>query len=406
VLVDGAPPQWPLELALEPDVPPPSTRAGVRRKRLHPEQLTLVPEDRGAFAFDGLAPDWSGRLRVRDHTFANGESALRIGAPAADLLLQVHSGPSLVGRIVDPQGRAVALLEGGVELRFRTDARAGGIAPASEIRSRSFACRADGCFRIPCGASLETCSASIVIEDEAHGYLRHETASFSPMAGYDAGELALEPLRRVAFTVRDPSGAPIEGAFARVDGLSFRKVAPLSGADGSGVLELAPDRSVDLRFAAFAHADRVVRAEPGNALDVVLEPLAVLDVRLLGSIAGQADRVVVRAPRAAFVWDESGWDESSRFQLELGKLALAARHTASAADPRFEYAFTPVREDHIALVGLVPDAMVTLEVLDPIGRSLAFESLSVGRGERASLELGEASLPRDPPANARRRRSP
>ncbi len=389
VLVDGRAPEWPVQLALEPTLPPAPADKAVMRKRVKPLMLTLAPEQRGAFSFGGLSPGWSGRLVVIDYEFAgsgtDGKSSLRIDAPASDLVLELRSGPEIVGRILGADGRPIPDLEGGYQLRIANEGE-----PAEEIRTRGFLCRTDGRFRIPGQATGERASLTILVESAEHGYLRRETPDLRPATGHDLGELVLEPLRALAFTLRDPAGMPLEGGFARVDGPSWTKRAPLTDAEGSGVLDLVPDRPVEVRFSALAHADRVVRADPGNALEVVLEPLAVLELALLGSAGVRAERLLVSAEHEAFVWDTSGWDGSAELQLELGGLKPPVRRVPGIPGQRFEYEFRLSPASRFELVGLAPDLPLTIELLDADGHALDVDTLAVARGQRAALELGEA----------------
>jgi len=399
ILVDGRPPEWPIQLALEAAIPPPPAEGGALRRRMKAQELTLMPEQRGVFTFGALSPGWSGRFRVNDYAFVDGESSLAVDAPASGLVFELRSGPEIVGRIRGPDGPAIPGLEGGYRLRIESEGET-----AEEVLTSRFFCRADGRFRIPSQAAGERGSLTILVEDADHGYLLHEPPSFLPAARFDLGELELEPLRALEFTVRDPSGAPIEGAFARVNGLSWLKRAPLTGADGSGVLELAPDRPVDVRFSAVAHADRVLRVEPGSAPEVVLEPLAALEVRLHGSLEALANRVLLSTERPAFLWEESGWDESAEFQLELDRTRrkIYARRTPSAPGERFEYEFALEPDGRVELAGLTPDLVLTIEVLDTADRSLSVDTVSVGRAQRATLELGEADSAGSTPAPEKR----
>jgi RNA polymerase sigma-70 factor (ECF subfamily) len=388
VLVDGRPPEWPLWLSLEPKLPkakePAATLAPAKadfvKKRVAPRELLLEPEQRGAFRFEGLAPDWKGRLCVGDYSLADGGYSLEIDAPISGLVVHLRSGPEIVGRLRGPDGLPIPGLPGSYQLRT-------GLAGESwnESDEKGFVCRADGRFRIPSKTSGDWGELTLVVEAQDHGYLRHESPAFVPAEGLDLGELVLEPLRALEFTVRDPQGNPIAGAFARVDGPSWRKRGPLTGADGSGVLELFPDRAADVRFSAFGYAERVLRIEPGSRPEVVLEPLAVLAIHL-----GEPSAVRVRlsAESAAFVWDSSGWGEGAESQIQLGRTKLAARRTPSESGQPFEYELGVPPDGRLELAGLTPDLALTLESLDGDGRSLSVATASVGSGQRMELELG------------------
>jgi len=353
--------------------------------RVKPEQLTLQPEQRGAFTFTALAPEWSGRLVVSDYAFADGSSALTLDAPTTGLVLRLVSGAEIVGRIHDADGGSSADLEGSYQLRA---GRAG--QPAEPARTQRFLCRGDGRFRIPSVSTGDWAVLSLRVEAVGRGFLRYETPSFAPATGFDTGELELESGHALAFTVHDTAGAPIQGAFARIDGPSTSKRAPLTGTDGSGVLALVPERAVDVRFSAFGFADRVLRVEPGDKPEVELEPLSVLGVKLLGSLGAEAARVRLSARSPAFRWDESGWNDEATFQCELGSVPPLERRAPSADDARYVYEFELVHAETFLLAGVTPDVTLTLEALDAEGRVLAAGTTTVARAQRGTLELGTA----------------
>ena len=381
VRVDGQPPEWPLRLTLEPALPAAPPAKGAVLRRVRPLELELAPEQHGSFAFEGLAPDWSGRLRVSDYDLADGSPALDVPAPATGLVVALRSGPEVTGRIRASDGRQIAGLEG--SYRFRAE---GASAPVSARDTKRFVCRADGAVRIPRASAGERVVLELAVDDPVRGFLRHE-ASLAPAPSHDLGELELEPLHALSFTVRDARGEPLAGALARVDGPALGPPRPLTGADGRGVLALAPDRSVDVRFSALGYADRVLRVEPGSAPEVALEPLATLALCLSGA-AASADHVRISAARAAFAWDELGWDEHAELQLELGRAKKPARRTPAADGQRFEYEFGLSPEDRFELAGVTPDLALSVEALDADGRALAVATVEVAREQRLELVLG------------------
>lgn len=391
ILVDGRPPEWPIELTLEPTVPPVTPGDMTPRMRMRRDVLTIPPEQGGKFKFGALSPTWSGQLIVSDFPLENGEHSLAIDAPQSGLVLALVSGPAVVGRILDPHGQPVSGLEGTCQRRLgRAAQRPGGEKTLVEEEALTFVCRADGRFRIPNRNPGDWSSLTLSVEAEQLGYLRLDTPDFVPAEGCDLGDLALEPLRGFEFRVHDPQGAPIEGAFARVEPILLARRSAGTGPDGSGKLAFAPDREVDVRVSAAGYADRVCRAPLTGPLDVELESLAVLDIGFAGSLPEQADRVRVSAERSAFVWDESHWDERADLQAELGGSRPGMRR-GPANDGRCEYEFGLLRYGHVRLVGLVPDVPLTIEALAPDGRVLATVAASVGTQARSSFELGDPS---------------
>jgi RNA polymerase sigma-70 factor (ECF subfamily) len=388
ILVDGRAPEWPIELTLEPHVPPVEPGDKTPRRRMRRDVLEIEPEQRGRFTFGELPPSWSGRLVVSDFAFANGESSLSIDAPRSDLVLALHSGPAILGRIFDTAGRPA----GGVEGRYRLWlGRSGGA--ETDVTVRTFRCRADGRFRIGSDGAWQRAALTILIEDEGVGYLHLQTPEFVPAEAWDLGDLQLEPVRALAFTVHDALGAPIEGAFARVQGPAWSRRSTSTGPDGRGSLPFVPERAVEVRVSAAGFEDRVQPVPEQAALEAVLAPLAALDLRLVGSLATQADKVLLSAERAAFVWDASGWDERADLQAELGSIKPSLRRSPAAAGQRFEYEFQRQHDGCFHLVGLVPDVPISVEVLDEHGSLLAADSVSVASQASAKLELGDPNTP-------------
>jgi hypothetical protein len=104
------------------------------------------------------------------------------------------------------------------------------------------------------------------------------------------------------------------------------------------------------------------------ALEVVLTPLSVLDLRLVGSLGVQASKVRISSEREAFAWDASGWDEHAELQVELGSIKPNVRRWPEAGAGRFEYEFQRQHDGRYRLVGLVPDVPIAVEVLDAQAR--------------------------------------
>lgn len=388
VLVDGRPPEWPIELTLHPTLPRDPPRPDERRPRQARPVLTLAPEQRGEFRFPPLPAAWRGSLLVADFELAGGGSSIPVQGPLPDLVIELRSAPEIVGRILSPDGQPVPGLQGTGELAFGAHDE-----PASVIDSFRLKCRDDGRFRIPSRRQDGWGSFAFVFESEA-GYLRHRTPQFAASSGLDLGELVLGRTHALEFTVRDSHGTPLAGAVARVEGV-FASASAATDADGRGVLAWCPEQATSVRFSALAHADRVLSIEPGGPCEVTLEPLAVLELTLGNSMA-QAKRVTLSAEGAAFVWDPDGWDGEATFQSEGGAARPSVRRRPVAPAQRFEYEFAAAGE--LRLVGLTPRLALTFEVQDSDGRTLATDTLALEPGARGTLVLGEG----DPLGNGRK----
>jgi hypothetical protein len=351
----------------------------------------VAPENGGAFAFHDLPHGWSGRLLAMEHPLS-GAVVFEVEAPRTDLVLELARGPAVTGRIRTAHGRADGRLAGVAQLWIVADEE-------SYLSTDAlFGCRDDGTFRIGCAIHPELVHAKLVlaIEDEQAGDQVHETPPFVAANGLDLGELVLEPLRPLTVTVRDTFGAPLEGALARVDGPSFRRRAPLTGPDGRGTLALVPDREVDVRFSALGHADRIVRVWPGDEPDVALEPLTLLEVRFLGSLAADARRIRIAADADPFpAWRERV--EEAVTQRELGGVRLAAQHPPMDGGERHVVELDVRPGGPVHVVGAAPGIVLSVAALDARGRVLDSGRLALAPAERATLVLGREDGGGPPP---------
>lgn len=400
VRVDGRAPEWDLELTLEPAAPAPAPSESRSLPRF--QRLTLTPDQRGAFRFVGLPPHWRGRLVASPERMASGAPGLDLDGPAAGVVLDLVSVPAVVGR-VQPDFASTEPLEGRYELVVHRPPV--GDEPTEDREQGTFRCRSDGAFRIPVLALDGRADVALRIEAPGLGYAEAATSGFDPLIGTDLGSLVLEPVRRVVLAVHAPDGAPVEGAFAQVEGAAWARAGEVAGPDGLAELDFAPTRAVSLRVRARDHAERSVLVPQGRErVEVVLEPLAVLDLRLHG---GPGGRLRISAPAPAFLWDRDGsadgWDESSSLHVPVRP---SVRRLVTEPDARWEYEFGPLRGTALHLAGLVPGVVLSLQWEDRDGQLLAAETLRVepGRLERrlgdpardaeAEPELPDAPLPR------------
>lgn len=413
IVVDGRPPEWPLVISLQPEIPPVAPGGRAPRLSVRAERSTLQPEARGRFSF-ALPAGWRGRLEVLDHELVDGDSALVLEAPRTGLRLALVSRPALYGRILDPAGRAVPGLEGRIEMILgrQDEARLADLVgssekptPAStstdaprlreqpgEVRlydvTHPFVCRSDGRFRVPLEATPDWGRAALRVEDE-RGYLSQVTPRFTPADGLDLGEFLLERVHALEFVVRDPRGAPIEGALVHVDPTGPAAPSGPSGPDGTGRLVAVPEREVAVRVSAPGYADRVLPAPLVGRLEVVLEPLAVLELQLRGALRSAGERVRLTAERSAFVWDEAnGWGEGAVLQARLGSVQPQVRG-GPLESGGWIYEFQRQTDGHYRIVGLVPDVPLTIEVLDAERAVVAVDRLSVAAQTTLALALGE-----------------
>jgi len=375
VLVDGRGPAYPLTLTV-----------GF-------EPLVLEPEEEGRFSFR-VPASWSGELQVRDYALESGEPTARrsgpwtgvaLAAPRTGLLLRLTAGPEIVGRILSPEHRPLHL----VGLAVVEGTRAG-----NRTYEEGFTLRTgvDGRFRLPYRVGTDHGSISVRVESELHGFLRQDREGIVSAQGLDLGDLVLEAPRSIAFRVTDARGVPLEGAVAWVEPMGLMRASEPTGPDGTGSLGFAPAREVDLRFSALGYEDRVVRAPLAQTLDVTLEPLAMLDLRLVGSLATEMVWLRLTSSVAVFTTDLTR-DASTAGQGHFG--AAKAQATGTPQDGgAWLYAYLSSSDGRYLLPGLAPGAPITLEVLGAEGRLLESRVLSLGEGEHTTRILGEPEPPR------------
>jgi RNA polymerase sigma-70 factor (ECF subfamily) len=394
IRVDGRTPEWPLEITLEPNVPviPPGDTAP--RMRVKREDSVLLPEQGGRFSFS-VPEGWSGRLEVRDFPFANGDSALVLAEPTTGLELELVSRAAIFGTLVptsgDPEG-----IQGWARLRvgaaWKTTFE---VEPSSAARmlqyeeTLPFVCCADGRFRIPLKSISEWAEIVLEVHDEARGALQEAVESFVPVDGYELGTFLLEPARDLELTVRDTLGAPIEGAGAILEPVVTSQPSERSNADG--ILRLrVPERRGELRVTALGYIDRLLPVTTEET-ELVLEPLSMLELRVHAQLALPEARVELSSDRPLFLWDEDGgWDTRAHAQAAIGGVLPNLRGRPNEGSGTWSYGFRGQQGGVFHFSGLVAGQAFEIEVKDAAGQVLASARTSVGRGEHAELDLGDA----------------
>ena len=379
VLIDGRPPEWPIELALVTELPPSSADPNAPLWHSSPG-MELAPQARSAFAFEGLPHDWKGHIAVEQFTFLDGTYAQTFDAPEEGLVLRLTARPHILGRLIDDDGRPA----GNVEVAYERSIGSG-------IQSSSATTLNDGRFRIRIAAWAERDAQgelgklALVANAGARGWLQHEV-QFDCAVGRDLGELMLEPARERALTVRSTDGSPIPGACARIE-VERPEIGCAAATDATGQGKLfLPERACAVRVSAFGFADQVVSVAPADALEFELAPLATLTLTI---VAPEVDVLSLRAPRAAFAFDPTDgrdWE----YQRDAGASSWNERDGGRDGRP-WSYRYNLAGPNTLTLVGLVPEQPFELELFDADGRSLAVHTTRLAAGERATLTLGSAS---------------
>jgi RNA polymerase sigma-70 factor (ECF subfamily) len=404
VLVDGAPPARPVDLELELlgsfESLEAANEASAMRRSGPALKRKLSTDDSGRFAIFA-AGIWT-NFTLRAPAFLledEGEEWRPMNGvtPARGLMLHLRTPPRIRGRVVTQRGQPVAGAHGVYDLSAE---------PSGwyvESGSQELDCDGDGRFEIPLLDVMfeevpkflpgETCTATLVFEVPRSGRCLLETDGIPP-TDFDLGDLVLEPVRVVAFVVRDEHGAPLSGAVARLDDHWLTKPSSATNREGRGELRCVPDREVRLRFSALGYADRVLAVGLGDQPNVWLEPATLLEVQLeppantygpfpeivLQARAALLERLDVPQPGVAF--------DLHPIQTELGASPSNGHGHWSDENGMNSIAhWLPDTGGRVLIVGLRPDVAFTLEARDVTGRALARRELVLGAGERRRLTL-------------------
>ncbi len=230
-------------------------------------------------------------------------------APTATGATGASTG-GLVGRIVDPSGRAVA------GARVRAHEGAGGrvrgtlsgtLFPGEEPVAAEIA-DAEGRFEL---AVRQDGSFQVVVEASGFAPFRKEVSAYLERRT-DVGELVLDPGVFLSGRVLDPGGRPVEGAAIRPSspeqssnviriGGGQEPAFDVTGADGSFLVDRQAVGPWALEITSERHPSRRVSGETRRAgeridgLEIVLEDGFEIAGRLVGMPAGEHGKLQVRA---------------------------------------------------------------------------------------------------------------
>jgi hypothetical protein len=382
VEIDGREPEEPVALMLRGDAYPPSELPAPvfevlpRDLRAHGYLQTATGKG-GAFRFDGLAPDWSGRLSWRGELFPLRDEhpedllsghGLEIHGPAEDLRIELTTAARVVGRVVDPVSGA------GIQATMWVSCSAHGT-----YRTES---APDGTFSCSYGRVMPSHVDLRVSTLEQAGA---RTVAFDIPPGvriYDVGSIAVRATRTVACVVRDVDGRAIAGAEVRAipeDQLGARS-------DPDGLVRLAvPSASQGLRVAAQGFEAAEVPLPTGDDVAaVVLLRDTVLEVRIPPDRPGLG--VLLSSSEPPFLQrGEPAWTP------EVARMMVSDAHDGE----HHRTTFSGRKEGIYSLAGVRPGVALTLSLVDRAGTSVV--DLAVGPlqgGDHRVLEPTVAAAPR------------
>ncbi|MFN0241901.1 MAG: hypothetical protein ACKVWV_03335 [Planctomycetota bacterium] len=318
----------------------------------------------GRFRVDGLRPTWTGRIDVGHlHALEDESSRIELDAPRSDLVLRVHTLPSLRGRIVTPSGRGAAGAH--VALSFQCD---------DGDEEAALACNDDGQFGIalPCVSVL---AVRIACRVAGVGQREIEVRDVSA-DGLDIGELVLHVERRISFTARDSTGEPIAGAVLGADDSPFIASEP-SDERGRGAFGVRDGAEVALVCRAPGYEDAhatIPRAD--ERVDFELAPLPGVDVRVHskhGPLPKLVRVIVASWDAEPFVIDGArrAMPDESELSLASKRVPRTAAERADPSAPAVELAFTVPRDGTLRIPNLVPRSTVELCLVDIAGTRIA-----------------------------------
>ncbi len=394
ILVDGRPPEWPIQLTMRSwryfhgrragALPSNRTYVVQPPTKLLPgehETRMVLPEQGGAFSFGVLPTTWSGSVTAEGCEFENGKEWKDFAAPAGGLVLRLRSPPAITGRVLDSQGLPVPSAEYGCQLSVesQTGAKIQAFGP----------CDARGHFRIPLTVGSSdpdaTVEGRLLVEAPDLGRRVLDVRRFLRTQGADLGDIELEPSRSVSFRLLDPSGSPIQGGAARLEDPDFSSETEATDDDGVSVLVCVPVGGSRVRFGALRYGDRVLIVSPGDPVEVTLEPTASLEIQLVaaeGSVLPPT-KVIVRAEQRMFVGDQPLHPEL----MFPGSELKSRKFRGSKENPSITLIYEPDEDGRILLTGLLPGVPFQIEVRDSKDRTLALRGGAVGAQEWQRLAI-------------------
>lgn len=383
VTVDGKAPVEAIELDLSFNGPPlrdpsflpePVWEALGPARGVHRLPGTVAAD--GAFRFLGLEPGQQLRLRwpeelgpppgkkpiTDDDLILGGDHA--VVPPERDLLLDLWTRPSVVGRAVDAAGAPVP--SAGLNWDWSEGAFNIG---------RSDHAREDGTFRLLLGSTMPT---SIVLRVSDPDFFAGRTHELRPPSGahvYDAGDVAILPTRRLVLELSSRGGAPVTEADVELLAASGETLGSVECTQaGRCELRITSETS-GLRIAAPGYRVIELAPPPGERATVELEGDTLLEVRLIG----EQDLVLeIECFEPAFsIAGRVSWLPAIPLQSGWWAFGGGPRTTLGGAG-----------DGTYLLSGLRPGLPLVLRAIDAAGSGLAEQAVSpLAEGEQRRIEL-------------------
>ncbi|MEQ8768220.1 MAG: sigma-70 family RNA polymerase sigma factor [Planctomycetota bacterium] len=423
-LVFSVPPEEPVGLELVSDIPWPTRyelaeHDGDEAAALieqEPVMKQRVAAD-GEFRFTGLPPKWSGKLQLplayvfeRSGALSFDDIARRVSLsqPTSGLAMDVHRRPHLHGRVVEADEiRAVAGAHIGGSLSYAE----GSARMTINIHSLRVWTDEEGQFRLPF-FSGRTYQETFQFEQFRLRVSRDGSnydSSFVIEEGDigvdgDLGVFRMPPGREIRFIVWDRSGRPIRGARALAGvGGRFGTSEPTDSL-GEGRVIATEDGDTTIRVVALGYDPVLidVPAEQVTPVDVVLDPGAMIDIRVRSSRATtfQASSLQLEFEPGLFVrLSDNSWEFESPdvgFQSVGGaRWTGASLEMSERRKVSFRLTETSRTEARCLLPGVVPGKSFTASLKAPDGTILGQHSSDgVAAGEHREIVIEVTAKPK------------
>jgi RNA polymerase sigma-70 factor (ECF subfamily) len=389
VRVSGATPDRPIDLVLNCDRSPfENTRARAEVAQVFGFdnfRWASVPQNTasdGTFRWNGLADDWSGSIHVSYSYKIPGPSLrewggddVRLEAPTHDVLVDLERLPCLKGRVVEAGNRIPVA---GAQVSWL-------LAWSDGLNNTDVWARTDEHGRFEAtlkesGFLWAELSSLTDTNGRGFGHARFERRELG--ADLDVGDIALErpQSRDIRFFVHDRDAHPIAGALARVG----TQYSHPTNEQGRGELAAVPVDAKTLKLCArgFHPAQIELGGTEAEVLDVSLEPTNELAITVIGIPKESNADVKVHLVSAEPLFESTPqWlPDSFSFSVAAGCFS-----SASPAQHGRPGCANGSLDDHGRFVvhDLRPEAVVTLQVVGPMGIVMHEESLgSLARTER------------------------
>ncbi len=315
VLVDGEAPRGPMSLGLAPLTGMARLSGEMLRtfgKELV-ENLRTTTDAQGRFDFGLVSTSLSGRIEgprdlvsmAQDGARGRADNMVAFEHAGAELVLEFHALPCLIGRVVDARGEAVP----GARYELHT------VYDSRWSSGTSGSVDAAGGLRIP--LYDEAMKEGVLQLSGPPGSGRRTLSLKKSVGDVNLGDIVLEPYAVLPVAVRDTEGRPIVGAIVYSPTGSAR--SDPSDSEGRILFTGVVDSEPQVRVAALGFQSMDVPSHAASKLpvDVVLQRLATLaiDVRAADGTPAEKLQLRLECDMPLFVDPAAGFDRPLQERL-------------------------------------------------------------------------------------------